>query len=99
MKEEKLLREDLNLKYLFKEAELTLLGFFVVTDGDYTYLEYVFDKLDYFNSKFLATNSIKSIDWVLYSNQKWAVVNPNNNEGEEYLTFEQLEEIIKNGEF
>jgi len=87
------------LKYKFTTAELTELGFETVTEDDSTYMEYIFDKSNYWESKFLATTDILSIEWVLRSVKYWKVLSPLGDEAEPYLEKQQLLEILSKGGF
>lgn len=87
------------LQYTFTTEELTELGFETVTEDDSTYMEYIFDKSDYWESKFLATTDILSIEWVLRSVKDWKVLSPLGDEAEPYLEKQQLIDILNRGDF
>lgn len=84
-------------KTIFTEQELTEKGFIKVVEGGYVNFEYVFNPEDYLNSKFLATQD----ETELHDNfnvLKWQVINSvNPDNGEAYLTEEEIDDLIKNG--
>lgn len=88
-------------KTIFTEQELTEKGFNKVVEGGFVNFEYVFNPEDYLNSKFLATDDISKEEYDLYEElgtKGWRVINSvNPDNGEAYLTEEEIDDLIKNG--
>lgn len=89
-------------KTIFTEQELTEKGFVKVVEGGFVNFEYVFNPEDYLNSKFIATQDEDeyeiSLDTMLHRNRYWRVINSvNPDNGEAYLTEEEIDDLIKNG--
>lgn len=82
----------------FSESELLGLGFEVVPEGEAVYLQFIFNKDDYFNSKYLATEDVDAVRFMLdmgESSVPYNVIDPFNKG--QYLTRKQIETYIKNG--
>lgn len=78
-------------KTIFTEQELTDKGFELRVDGGVGYFEYVFDKDNYWESKYLATTDDNQ-------NENYQVINSiNPDNGEPYLTEEEIDHLIKTG--
>lgn len=93
------------MNYEFTEQELLDLGFREVPDttenGPVVYYEYIFDCDDYFNSKFLYTEDINPQKIIAsYSVGREILFRVLNNidpdNGELYLTRDEVKELIKN---
>jgi len=87
-------------KTVFTEQELTEKGFIKVTEGGYVNFEYVFNPEDYINSKFLSTEDIAFDVYMILETPapNWFVINSiNPDNGEPYLTEEEIDDLIKNG--
>lgn len=84
-------------KTLFTEQELTEKGFELVQDGGEEYMQYIFDKDNYLDSPFLATE--EPVWWGdEMSSKTYEVINSvNPDNGEAYLTEEEIDDLIKNG--
>ena len=93
------------LKYTFTQQELEELGFNMCTDGDFSYMLYLFNKDDYWGSKFLSTetDTLLSVDWMVDSLFKkgieFRVVSPLGDEAEPFLEKQQLIDIVNKGDF
>ena len=87
------------MKRLFKEYELLEKGFELVEDGGSIYLQYIFDKSDYINSRFLATTDRKKYSLtdgqIFYTYRVINSIDPDN--GEPYLVESEIDELIKKG--
>lgn len=92
---------EYNLQIAHTREQLLSLGFTEVFDGDEEYyLEKVLDEQNYFDSKFLATESITIEEYKQADDFfKYKVISPYNVEGEDYLRMEQIREIIMKGDF
>lgn len=95
------------MKIEFSEYELLKKGFEKVCEGSEIYFQYVFKPEDYFNSNFLATESIPEEEYILDLGNKlnYVVISPYAYEGQPHrgltpvLGEEDLDIIIKRGEF
>lgn len=92
---------EYNLQIEHTKEQLLSLGFKEVWDGEEEfYLEYVIDENNYFDSKFLATESITTEEYKQADDFfKYKVISPYNVEGEDYLRMGQIREIIMKGDF
>jgi hypothetical protein len=90
------------MKTTFLAEELLAKGFKPVVEEEVTYLEYIFNEEDYFNSPFLATTDVKKVDVNANGlNETLDIyrvinnVNPDN--GEAFLTEDEIDFYIANG--
>jgi len=91
-----------NMKYEFSQSELESKGFTVCTDGDFTYMLYLCDPDNYWDSKFLTTetDTLLSIDWVMDTKEKlkYRVVSPKTVDGiENFMTEQEIDKFIQTG--
>lgn len=85
-------------KTIFTEQELTEKGFELVHDGGERYMQYIFNKDNYLESPFLATEEIVIPRTDVFYTVVHSVINSvNPDNGEPYLTEEEIDDLIKNG--
>ncbi len=80
-------------EYKFTEGALESLGFEKISQDRINYWEYVFDKDNYLDSPFLATEDLGDAD-----TQVFRVINAGGTDiGEPYMNFTEVVEAIANG--